>query len=104
MERYQVFLESDFKLIDNERTIFDWSCRQTYIAIGNMMTASALIGIDSCPIEGFDKEKVEQLLSNEGILDLQHFGVSYMLAFGYRVSEPREKMRQQMEQITEWIY
>ncbi len=39
--------------------------RQTYIALGNMMTANAMREIDSCAIEGFDKEKVEEILAKK---------------------------------------
>lgn len=100
---YHKFLESDFKLLDNERAMFEWSCRQTYIALGNMMTAAAQIGIDSCPIEGFDKDQVEQILQEEGILAKDRFGVACMVAFGYRVREPREKTRQSLEQVVQWV-
>ncbi|WP_373314355.1 NAD(P)H-dependent oxidoreductase [Xylanibacillus composti] len=100
---YKEFQESDFKLTESERAMFDWACKQTYIALGNMMTAAALIGIDSCPIEGFHREKLEQLLQEEGVLDAEHFGVSCMAAFGYRVNEPRPKSRQALEDIVEWV-
>ncbi|WP_082614979.1 NAD(P)H-dependent oxidoreductase [Paenibacillus sp. Soil787] len=53
---YKFFVETELE--DNDRLIFEWSIRQTYIALGNMMTAAAQIGIDSCPIEGFDKKQV----------------------------------------------
>jgi nitroreductase len=46
------FQERDFDL-DTDKKLFDWSSKQTYIALGNMITAAALTGIDSCPIEGF---------------------------------------------------
>lgn len=98
---YHNFLTNEFKLMDNERAIFEWGARQTYIALGNMMTAAALIGIDSCPIEGFDKESVERILQEEGILE-DGFGVACMAAFGYRVKEPREKTRQSIEAVTNW--
>ena len=100
--RYHNFLTNEFKLMDNERVLFEWGARQTYIALGNMMTAAALIGIDSCPIEGFDKEAVERILREEGILE-DGFGVACMVAFGYRVREPREKTRQPMEDVTAWV-
>lgn len=63
---FDKFLKVDFGLMENERAMFEWSCRQTYIALGNMMTSAALIGIDSCPMEGFDKAKIEQVLAKEG--------------------------------------
>jgi nitroreductase len=49
-------------LFDNERAILDWAGKQTYIALANIMTAAALIGIDSCPIEGFDMDAVNKIL------------------------------------------
>jgi len=100
---YKNFLKNDFRLLESDRAIFDWASKQTYIALGNMMTAAAQIGIDSCPIEGFDKESLEQLFEKEGILDRKKFGVSVMVAFGYRVKEPRPKTRQPISDIVEWI-
>lgn len=103
-QMYQNFLEEDFTLWENDRAVFEWGCRQSYIALGNMMTSAALIGIDSCPIEGFDKVKVEQLLDEEGILQNGEFGVSCMVAFGYRLQDPpREKTRQPRSRVIEWI-
>ncbi|AJY73618.1 NAD(P)H-dependent oxidoreductase [Paenibacillus beijingensis] len=99
---YGNFLENDFKLLESDRIIFEWGCRQTYIALGNMMTAAAQVGIDSCPIEGFDKEKVEQILKEEGILK-GNFELACMVAFGYRVREPQSKTRQSIEQVVEWV-
>ncbi|MCP1308674.1 NAD(P)H-dependent oxidoreductase [Paenibacillus tyrfis] len=99
---YGKFQETDFQLLDNERVMFEWAARQTYIALGNMMTSAAQIGIDSCPIEGFDKAKAEQVLREEGILQ-GNFGISCMVAFGYRVSEPRPKTRQSLDQIVQWV-
>ena len=37
--------------------------------MANMMNAATLMGMDSCPIEGFDKAKVEAYLEEKGILD-----------------------------------
>ncbi|EOS53496.1 hypothetical protein C812_04047 [Paenibacillus barengoltzii G22] len=52
---YKTFQESDFRLLESDRAMFDWACKQAYIALDNMLTAAALIGVDSCPIEGFDR-------------------------------------------------
>ena len=40
--------QTRFHINDNARTILDWASKQTYIALGNMMTAAALMNIDSC--------------------------------------------------------
>jgi nitroreductase len=68
-----------------------------------MMTAAAQIGIDSCPIEGFGKRKVEDILTSAGLINVEHFGVSCMVAFGYRLNEPRGKTRQSIEDIAQWV-
>lgn len=102
-EAVKKFQESDFKLLESDRTLFDWASKQTYIALGNMMTAAAQIGIDSCPIEGFDKEQVEEILRSEGVIQGESFGVATMAAFGYRIQEPRPKTRQSIEQVVQWV-
>ncbi|PDY48026.1 NAD(P)H-dependent oxidoreductase [Bacillus pseudomycoides] len=101
---YKAFQETDFQLLEGDRAMFDWASKQTYIALGNMMTAAAQIGIDSCPIEGFHQEKVEAILKEEGIVSGDTFGVSALVAFGYRAEEPkRDKTRQTMDMVVEWI-
>ncbi|MDY0122526.1 MAG: NAD(P)H-dependent oxidoreductase, partial [Sulfurimonas sp.] len=48
--------------LSSDANIYAWTARQTYIAAANMMNMAAVLGIDSCPIEGLDKEAVEELL------------------------------------------
>jgi len=102
---FENFQKNDFNLLESDRSIFDWASKQTYIALGNMMTSAAEIGIDSCPIEGFNKEAAEDLLEKEGILDKSKFGLSVMVAFGYRKAEPaRAKTRQELEAVVKYVY
>ena len=100
--RIKSFQESDFKLND-ERSLFDWASKQTYIQMANMMNAAVLMGMDSCPIEGFDQDKVEAYLESKGVLDTSEFGVSVMCAFGYRNEEIKPKVRWNTESIYEVI-
>ena len=67
-----------------------------------MMTVAALMQIDSCPIEGFNRDAVEEILIEEGILDIQHYGVSVMAGFGYRATEPPQKTRESIASIVKW--
>ncbi|MFT8362993.1 MAG: NAD(P)H-dependent oxidoreductase [Sporolactobacillus sp.] len=97
------FEKNDFQLTANDRVFFEWGCRQDYLAASNMMTAAAQIGIDSCPMEGFDKVKVESLLASEGVLDEKEWGIACMVAFGYRAKEPRPKTRQSVDDVVQWI-
>ncbi len=101
-EFYRDFQNSNFRLTESPRAMFDWACKQTYIALGNMMSVAAQIGIDSCPIEGFDREKLEPLMEQEGLLDMGEFGVSVMVAFGYRGNKPYPKTRNRQEAVVQW--
>ncbi len=59
-----------------------WTAKQTYIALGTILAASAELQIDSSPMEGFDKSKYDK------ILGLKEMGLtsSVMAAVGYRDS------------------
>ncbi len=102
LDRYKNFLVNDFKLLENDRAMFDWACKQCYIALSGMLTAAALLGVDSCPVEGFVLEDAERILAEEGLLDTAHFGVAVMAGFGYRAAEPRPKTRQLPEDAVQW--
>jgi nitroreductase len=39
-----------------------WAARQCYIALGFFLSAAALMGVDACPMEGFQPEKYDELL------------------------------------------
>ncbi len=85
-------------LSSNEK-ILSWTAKQTYIAAGNMMTAAAFVGIDSCPIEGFEKKKVEEILG----IDADKYQVSLLLPFGYRLNEQSTQLRLDFEEVVEFI-
>ena len=85
--------------LSTDENIYAWTSRQTYIALGNMMTAASYIGIDSCPIEGFEKEKVEEILE----LDTKKWQVSVVLPFGYRINEQSTQLRLPFEEVVEFI-
>ena len=102
-ERFQGFQKVHFKLMESERALFDWVSKQTYIALGNMMTTAAFLGIDSCAIEGFEKDKAEKYLSEKGLLNTDEYGMSYMVSFGYRDEEQPVKIRHQISEVFEVI-
>ena len=65
-----------------------------------MMTAGAFIGIDSCPIEGFDKNQVEEEILE---LDTTLYQVAMLLPFGYRVNEQSAQLRLDFDEVVEFI-
>lgn len=99
---YRQFHETDFRL-QEPRALFDWSCRQAYIALANMMTAAAMIGIDSCPIEGFNQAGAEAVLVEAGLLEDGRFGLAVMVAFGYRINPQPAKKRRPMDEVVKWV-
>jgi len=85
--------------LSSDKNIYHWTARQCYIAGANMMTAGAFIGIDSCPIEGFEKERVEEILG----LDTTLYQVAMLLPFGYRVNEQSKQLRLGVDEVVEFI-
>lgn len=100
---FKGFQENDFKILENERTLADWASKQAYIALGNMLTAGAIARVDSCPIEGFDKEKTEKILTEKFDVDMDKFDLAYMAAFGYAKNPAKhEKTRRKIEDIVKF--
>jgi nitroreductase len=65
--------------------INEWAARQVYIAIGFFMAAAAMLGIDVCPIEGFEPPKYDEIL---GLTPLG-FSACVVAAAGYRSSNDK---------------
>ncbi len=86
-------------ILSSDENIYHWTSKQSYIALGNMMTAAAYIGIDSCPIEGFEKEKVEEILE----LDTTKWQLSVVVPFGYRLNEQPKQLRLPLDDVVEFI-
>lgn len=94
VDKFLDFLENNHKDTENE-----WSKRQCYIPMTNMITMAAFLGIDSCPIEGFEAEKIEEILD----INQQREEVALLCAFGYRLHEQSQKVRRSKEEIITWI-
>lgn len=99
-QSFKNFQENDLA-IHTKRELFDWASKQTYIAMANMMTAAAELDIDSCPIEGFNYEQMDQYLTANNIIDPQHWKASVMVGFGYRDQPIKPKVRQPLSDIYE---
>ncbi|WNZ87867.1 NAD(P)H-dependent oxidoreductase [Streptococcus iniae] len=89
LNTYASFQKNDMDMADNPRALFDWTAKQTYIALANMMSTATLIGVDSCPIEGFDYAKVNAILTQHGLITPEKEGIASMLSLGYRLRDPK---------------
>lgn len=97
-QNFKHFQENDLQL-DSPRARFDWAAKQCYIAMANMMTAAAELGIDSCPIEGFNYRKMNQYLKEHHLADTKHWKAAVMVSFGYRDQPIKPKVRQPLADI-----
>jgi len=59
---YRDWMVKDLVQGPRHAVIHEWAARQCYIALGNLMTSAALLGIDTCPMEGIEPSKYDDLL------------------------------------------
>lgn len=62
-----------------------WTAKQAYLALGNLMTAAAMLGVDTCPIEGFVPAEFDRLLA----LPEQGYTSVVCCALGYRSADDK---------------
>lgn len=80
-----------------------WSARQVYIALGNFLTSAAVLGIDACPMEGFDPVQHNQILG----LTARGYSAVVMATVGYRAETDMyaaaPKVRFKAEEVIEHV-
>ncbi|WP_067030750.1 NAD(P)H-dependent oxidoreductase [Allomuricauda sp. CP2A] len=85
----------------NDTDWHDWSEKQTYLAMSNLLTACAELKIDACPMEGFEPEKYNQILG----LDKRGLNACIIAPVGYRSADDhtqfRKKVRKPMTELFE---
>lgn len=98
LKGYSDFMKSKLLELPLE-TKSDWTTRQAYIAFSNMMQAAAELKIDTCPMEGFEADKYNEILG----LDKKNLNAAVVLAVGYRSQEDNTqhlpKVRKSKEEL-----
>ena len=79
-------------------SIRHWVEKQSYIAGSTMMNCAAFLGIDSCAIEGFEIDALNNALG----IDTFKECVSMILTFGYRIKEQQKRYRLSLDEIVEY--
>lgn len=83
--------------------INDWSARQVYLALGQYMTCAAMLGIDTCPMEGFVPDQYNKILG----LSEQGYQAVVVCPAGYRAPDDKyasmPKVRYATETVVEYI-
>ena len=80
-----------------------WTARQTYIALGNLLAACSMLRIDACPMEGFEPAKYNEILG----LNEKGLNAAVIATVGYRSEEDHtqglKKVRKPAELLFESI-
>jgi nitroreductase len=63
---YKGYMLGDLVNGPRAAVIAEWAARQVYIALGNFMTSAALLGVDTCPMEGMETGKYDEILGLAG--------------------------------------
>lgn len=63
----------------------EWAARQVYIALGNLMTCAAVLGVDACPMEGIVPSEYDRVL---GLSD-SGYATAVACALGYRAPDDK---------------
>ena len=72
-------------LLDGAMDLNHWASLQAYIALGQFMTTAAMLGIDTCPMEGIEPAKYDEVL---GLNELG-YGTVVACVAGYRASDDK---------------
>jgi nitroreductase len=82
---YRDMMMGDLVKGPRSRIAHEWATRQAYIALGNLMTCAALLGVDACPMEGFVPTEYDR------VLGLENSGYASVVccALGYRAANDK---------------
>ncbi|NBX92842.1 MAG: NAD(P)H-dependent oxidoreductase [Proteobacteria bacterium] len=100
---YRKMIASDLQQGPRSKNIAEWAVRQSYIALGNLMTCAALLKIDTCPMEGISPPQYDEILG----LNKTDYRTAVACAVGYRSSEDKyalaKKVRFEPEKLIQTI-
>jgi len=101
LDGYKGMMIGDLVNGPRSKVIGDWAKRQVYIALGNLMTSVAALGLDTCPIEGFDPSAYDQILD----LPSKGLAATVVCPVGYRAATDKyataPKIRYPLSEIIE---
>jgi len=82
---YRNMMVSDVVYGARSLNVNEWATRQAYIALGNFMTSAAMVGVDTCPMEGIEPAKYDNLLG----LPAKGYATVVACAAGYRSEDDK---------------
>lgn len=85
LEKFRKMTVGNLEKARVEGRLDTWQTHQVYIALGQFMTSAAVVGIDTCPMEGFEPEKFDEILGLGGT----EYASVVACAAGYRIADER---------------
>jgi nitroreductase len=82
---YRRVIESFRQQAESEGWLNTWAERQVYIALGSFIAAAAMLGVDTCPMEGLDAAQYDSILGLTGI----GYATVVGCAAGYRSADDK---------------
>ena len=82
---YRGLIVSSLKGATATGRLDNWQTHQVYIALGQFMAAAAVLGVDTCPMEGLDPSAYDQILGLTGT----GYRTVVACAVGYRSAEDK---------------
>ena len=80
LNSYRGMMLGDLVTGPRNKIAHEWAARQAYIALGNLMTCAAVLGVDACPMEGFVPAEFDRVLGLSG----SGYASAVCCALGYR--------------------
>lgn len=76
------------------QTMGDWIERQLYIALGTILQAAGALGIDACPMEGFDTQAIDATLGlpDQGLRSVVLVALGYHAADDFNAKLPKSRL------------
>jgi nitroreductase len=85
LEAYRGMMLGDVVNGPRGKIAHEWATRQTYIALGNLMTSAAVLGVDACPMEGLNPVEYDKILNLNGT----GYKTVVACALGYRAASDK---------------
>ena len=85
LDGYRSAMVGDLVRGPRSKVAAEWAARQAYIALGTLLAAAPLLGVDACPMEGFSPGEYDRILGLEG----SGYRSVVVAALGYRAGDDR---------------
>ncbi|MEM5799249.1 MAG: NAD(P)H-dependent oxidoreductase [Candidatus Aenigmatarchaeota archaeon] len=93
IKSYSSVIKEVVKSMKNEE-ILNWVQKQVYILLANILNAAKYLGLDSCPMEGFEPKEYSKILNLP-----KNLIPTVLCPIGYAADTPRKKIRLEKEDI-----